>query len=274
MEPFAHFRVHLDGPHRPAQERLKGTFPEKFRHVQDAQRVSQVRLVGAELHHGLPIADHRIGRLRHRRALRGELLKDSRQHLFPCPEHILLGGKAHLEIQLIEFPGRTIRPGVLVPEAGRYLEIFVDARHHQQLLVLLGRLGQRVELPLESAGGDDVIPGPLRRRRAEDGGLYLHKAHVCHLPPQKGDHFGPEQDIVPHLGVAHIQIAVYEAHLFPGLFGCHHFKGKLPVHLSQHRDLPGLQLDGACGKLGVVGVGVALFHGPFHADASLLDQPF
>ena len=36
----------------------------------------------------------------------------------------------------------------------------------------------------------------------------------------------------------------------------------------------GLQLDGACGKLGVVGVGVALFHGPFHADASLLDQPF
>ena len=53
------------------------------------------------------------------------------QHLFRHGEHVLLGGEGHLEIQLIELAGGTVRPGVLIPEAGGYLEIPVEAGYHQ-----------------------------------------------------------------------------------------------------------------------------------------------
>ena len=189
MEALAHPGLHLDGPHRPPQERFKGAFPEKVRHVQNAQGIPQIRFVRAELHHGLSVTHDRIGSLRHCRAPGREFPEHCAQHLLPGPEHVLLGGETHLKVQLVELSRGAVGPGVLVPEAGRYLKILVDARHHQQLLVLLRRLGQCIELTLKFPGWHNIVPCALRRGSAEDGGLYLHEAHLRHLLSRKSDHF-------------------------------------------------------------------------------------
>ena len=94
-----------------------------------------------------------------------ELGEDGGQHVLQHGEHVLLGGEGHLHIQLIELAGGAVGPGVLVPEAGGDLEVPVKAGGHQQLLELLGRLGQGVELAGVLPGGHQIVPGALRERR-------------------------------------------------------------------------------------------------------------
>ena len=183
-------------------ERLKGTFLKEIRHIHNPQGIPQVRLIRAEFQHGLLIADPRVGTLRNLTSLRRKFLKGRRQHFLAGPEHILLGGKAHLKIQLIKFTWRPVGSGILIPEAGSDLEVFIKARYHQELLILLRRLGQGVEFSFMSAGGHDVISGPLRRGRTQDRRLDLQKAHLRHLLTQKTDHLGAENDIVFYLAVS------------------------------------------------------------------------
>lgn len=61
-------------------------------------------------------------------------------------KYVILRGKSHLHVQLVKLTGGAVRPGVLVPEAGGDLEVPVKAGGHQQLLELLGRLRQGIEL--------------------------------------------------------------------------------------------------------------------------------
>ena len=63
--------------------------------------------------------------------------KNGREHILDYPEHVVLGGEAHFHVQLVEFARRTVPPGVLVPEAGRDLEVPVEPGGHEQLLELL-----------------------------------------------------------------------------------------------------------------------------------------
>ena len=80
----------------------------------------------------------------HRLAL-GKFLEHARDDgLYRC-EHIFLLDKAHLEIELIKLARQAVGARVLVAKTRRDLEVAVEARHHQQLLVLLRRLRQRVE---------------------------------------------------------------------------------------------------------------------------------
>ena len=76
----------------------------------------------------------------------GELLEHARQHRLDRVEHVVLGDEAHLEIELVEFARAAVGAGVLVAEAGRDLEIAVEAGDHDQLLEHLRRLRKRVEL--------------------------------------------------------------------------------------------------------------------------------
>ena len=113
-------------------------------HVGHLDRVAQVRLVGAVVAHRLRIGDQR--KLRRHRLAAAEFLEHAAQHRLDRGEHVLLGDEAHLDVELVELAGRAVGAGVLVAKARRDLEIAVEARHHDELLELLRRLRQRIEL--------------------------------------------------------------------------------------------------------------------------------
>ena len=198
---------HRHGLDEVPLEGAKAAALQQVRHVLHPQVDAQVRLVRAELLHGLEVGDAGEGRLGGD-VVGAVLGEDGRQHLLDDGEHVLLPGKGHLHIQLVELAGGAVAAGVLVPEAGGNLEVLVKAGGHQQLLELLGRLGQGVELPRVLAGGHQVVPGALGGGGGEDGGGDFQKALVLHGPAQGGDHLAAQDDVPLYLGVAQIQIAV------------------------------------------------------------------
>src|SRR3546814_16341971 len=71
---------------------------------------------------------------------------------------------AHLEVELVEFARQPIGARVFVAETRRDLEIAVEARDHQQLLVLLWRLRQRIELArMDTARHQEIARSEERR---------------------------------------------------------------------------------------------------------------
>ena len=160
------------------REDLEPRAAEALGDILHDDRVAQVRLVGAVFAHGLGVGDARPGRGRHRLAA-GEFLEHAADDRLHRREHVLLLDEAHLDVELVEFARQAVGARVLVAEAGRDLEIAVEARHHQELLVLLRRLRQRVELARMQARGHEKVARALGARCGQDRRLELEEA----LPP-------------------------------------------------------------------------------------------
>ena len=137
-----------DGPHDRSSfnelgEHAKVGSPKDFSNIGDLDRIAQIRLVGTVSEHCLLVRDAR--KRRRTDLLVRKLLEQTDHHRLDGFEHILLGDEGHLHVELIEFAGRAVGPCVFVAKARRDLEIAVKPGHHDQLLELLGRLGERVE---------------------------------------------------------------------------------------------------------------------------------
>jgi hypothetical protein len=141
----------------------------------------------------LRIASRRESRkfLRHRLAV-GELLEHAAHHRLDRGEHVVLGDEAHLDVELVELAGRAVGARVLVAEAGRDLEIAVEARDHQQLLELLRRLRQRVELAGMDARRHQEVARAFRRRRGQDRRLEFEEALLLHALAHRVDDLAPQ----------------------------------------------------------------------------------
>ena len=109
-------------------------------------------------------------------------------HRLDRGEHVLLLDERHLEVELVELAGAAVGARVLVAKAGRDLEVAVEARHHEQLLVLLRRLRQRVELAGMQARGHQEVARALGRARGQDRRLELDEALRLHAPADARDH--------------------------------------------------------------------------------------
>ena len=68
------------------------------------------------------------GKLRRDRLAVAELLEEAAQHRLDRLEDVLLLDEAHLDVELVELAGRAVGARVLVAEAGRDLEVAVEAR--------------------------------------------------------------------------------------------------------------------------------------------------
>ena len=96
-------------------------------------------------------------------------------------QDILLLDEAHLKVELVEFAVEAIGARVFIAKAWRDLEIAIETRHHDELLILLGRLRQRVELARMQARGHQEITRPFRRRGGQDRRLELEEALAFHM---------------------------------------------------------------------------------------------
>ena len=130
-----------------ALEGLKVNVREKLGEVANLKRIAKIRLIGAVFKHCLfkRYFSERSGAYLFAAS---EFCECVIENLFGYGENILLCGKGHFKVKLIELSRGTVGSCVLVAEAGSYLEIFVEARSHKQLLKLLRSLRQSIEFAL------------------------------------------------------------------------------------------------------------------------------
>ena len=255
------------GLHGVALEGAEADVLQQGGGVLDLQVDAQVRLVGAVSLHGIPVGDAPEGSLAHP-LVEAEGLKHGLQHRLQHAQHVVLLGKGHLHVQLVELAGSPVAPGVLIPEAGSDLEIAIKAGGHQQLLELLGSLGQSVELAGVLSGGHQIVPGAFGRGGGQDGGGDLQEALLGHAAADVRHHLAAQDDVFLHGGVAQVQEAVLQAGGLVRVPAAVDLKGQLVVAAAaQDLHLFGDDLDIAGGLLGV-------FAGPFPDGAGHGDRGF
>ena len=180
---------------------------EEGGHVLRGQVDAQIGLVGSVGLQRVEVGDAPEGRFG-RDMVRSVLRENRRQHLLTDVEHILLRGEGHLHVELVELTGAAVAAGVLVAEAGGDLEVAVEARGHEELLELLRRLGQRVELSRVFPRGHEIVSGALRRGGGQDRRSDLYKPLLGHGAAQRGDDVAAQQDIPLHRRVAQVEVPV------------------------------------------------------------------
>ena len=211
--------------------------------IRKCQVNTKIRLVRAVLVHSLKIWNT------HKRSLGCGLvntvfLENRRKHLFYNGEHIFLGSKCHLHIQLIELSRRTVCAGILITETRSNLEIAVKTGSHQNLLELLRSLWQCVELARMIPCRYKVVSCALRRRAGQNRCGNLHKVQRIHSLAKFSHNLASHNNIALHCRVSQIQIAVLESCILICLSGLIDFKRKRIVDaLSENLDFLRNYLD-------------------------------
>ena len=177
-------------------------------YVPELQAKADVRFVRAETVHRLGVGE--AGKWFGEKLLLGKLLDYLRVEAFHEVEDLILGRVAHLEVELGVF-GLPVAALVLVAQGAGNLEVAFEAGDHQELLELLGGLGQRVELARIQAGRDQVVAGSLRGRGGEEGGFDLHEAARVQVVAHVLHHAVAQEDPLPQSLPAEVEVAVLQA---------------------------------------------------------------
>ena len=213
-------------------------------------RVAQVRLVGA-------VFADRLRERNPRPALGdglalGKILEHAGDDRLHRREDVVLVDKTHLDVELIEFAGQPVGARVLVAEAGRDLEIAVEARHHQQLLVLLRRLRQRVEFSRMNPRRHQEVARALRRRRGQDRGLELEETLILHAFAHRINDLAAGHDILVELLTTKVEETVLKPYIFRIFLLTEHRQRQFAGR-TQHLDFGDEKLDRAGRQFRVLG---------------------
>ena len=202
----------VDGADRAAGlqhsgEGLELGAPEHLGHVLNLKAKAGVGLVGAETAHGL-VPRHAVERG----------LDVDVQHFLPQAldealvqgHDVVLGDKAHLLVHLGEL-GLAVCAQILVAVAVGQLEVAVKAGQHQNLLVELRALGQRVEVARLHTAGNEIIARALGRGLDEGGRLDLGEMVLAEIVADDLHDLAAQHDGLMHGRTAQVQIAVAQA---------------------------------------------------------------
>src|SRR5206468_9909649 len=109
--------------------------------------------------------------------------------------------------------GLPIIPEILVAEAPGDLEIAIEPRDHEELLVDLRGLRQRVELPRMDARRHEVVARPFGGRLREDRRFDLEKAELGQRAPRALEQAMTQDQICLQLRAPQVEMAVLEPQL-------------------------------------------------------------
>ena len=204
-------------------------------------RIAQVRLVGAVFAHRLGVRDARPGRGRDGLAA-SELLEHAPYDRLHRRENILLFDEAHLDVELVELARQTISARILVAKTWRDLKIAVEARHHQELLVLLGRLRQRIERARMQTRRHEEVARAFGARGGEDRRLELEKPLPLHPSAKRINDLPTQHDVLVKFLAPEIKEPVPEPRIFGiGLVAEH--RQRQVSGWPEHFDLADVNLD-------------------------------
>ena len=219
-----------------------------FGHILHLDGVAQIGLVGAVFLDRRIVGNARPVRVDGQAV--GELLEHARDDGLHRREHVVLLDEAHLDVELVELAGQAVGTRILVAKAGCDLEVAVEARDHQQLLVLLRRLRQGVELARMHARRHQEIARAFRRRGGENGRRELVEARVVHAIADRARDRQPLHDDGVQRLAPQIEEAIGQADVF-GVVGLTEHRQRQLLGFRQHLDLGGEQLHVARRQVGI-----------------------
>ena len=184
-------------------------------------------------------------------------------------QDVLVLDERHLDVELGELR-LAVGSQVLVAEAAGDLEVAVEARDHQQLLVELGRLRQGVEMPGVHPAGDQEVTGTLGSAAAQDGRLDLEEALLAQdVAHELAKAVADDEDPL-HVGPAEVKEAILQPQLLVGL-GPVHLEGRRGRGVVEHQ-LGGPDLDRAGLELEVLLAGKPVGDDPLDPDHVLITE--
>jgi hypothetical protein len=101
--------------------------------------------------------------------------EDRREHSFGDRKNVLRRDERRFDVDLrkLRLP---VRAQIFVTETFCDLKIFFHACNHQQLLVLLGRLRQRIKFPRRNSAWHQEVPRTFRRAFGQNRSFNFHEA--------------------------------------------------------------------------------------------------
>src|SRR6185437_8409278 len=126
---------------------------------------------------------------------------------------------AHFEVELIKLAGAAVGARGLVAETWRDLEIAVETRDHNELLELLWRLRQRIELARMKPRRHQEVSRAFRRGSCQDWSLEFGETLIDHPPADGRYHLRTQRDVAVDAFAPQIEEAVFQ----PCLFGVFEF---------------------------------------------------
>ncbi len=185
--------------------------------------------------------------------------------------HNVVGvNKRHFEVQLRELR-LTVSSQVLIAKATGNLHVTVVAGDHQDLLVQLRRLRQRVEATVMDAAGHQVIAGALGRAPAEHRRFNVDKPMVVEELAHAQGNTMPQQHCSLHFGAAQIEIAILQPQIFVGQFQPARLK-RWRLALVEQNKPGGPNLNFTGGQFGIDGPLGSRGHFPGHGDHEFAAQ--
>ena len=138
------------------------------------------------------------------------------QHAFEQRIDVLAGDKRGLDVHLRELH-LAIRAEILVAETAGDLEILLHAGDHEDLLELLGRLRERVELAGMNARRHEIFARAFRRALEQRGRLDLDELLLVKVIANRLRGPVTHLEVAAHLRPAQIEIAVGETEVLVDL---------------------------------------------------------
>ena len=180
-----------------------------LREIGDLHAKAQIGLIGAKAVHRFGVGE---ARQRSLQLLAHHITEKAHKEAFGNIENVIDIDKGHFEVDLREFR-LTVRTEILVAEAACELDVAVIARDHQELLVDLRRLRQRIEFAVMHTGGDEIVSCALRRRFHHHRGLDFEEAVFIEILPCAHRDLVAQNEILLERCSAEVEIAVFQAQL-------------------------------------------------------------
>ena len=132
-------------------------------------------------------------------------------------DDVFLADEGCLDVDLREL-GLAVGAKVFIAEAAGDLEIFFQSGDHEELFVLLWRLGEGEEFTGREAGGNEEIARTFGRGVGKDGRFDFDETLGIEVVAGGGGDFVALADVFVHARAAEVEVAIFHPQILVGEF--------------------------------------------------------
>ena len=259
----AHLAARVDGAAKNLERRRLGNVAD----IHDFQAETQVGLVAAIFEHGIRITQTRQ---RQRDGHAGAFLENIREQILNDAEDVVDLDERHFHVELGELR-LPVGAQVFVAQAAGDLEILIEAGDHQDLLVKLRRLRQRVPAFRRHPAGHQIVACAFGRAATQERRFHLQKTLLIEVIADHLIEPMPQHQHALNRHPAQIEIAILQPQILVGqlLSGKLRYLERRGGAAVENGEFLGLDFNVAGRQLGIVLAGQPFAHHALHRQNEL-----